>query len=277
MAAEHPQRGDPEIDEPLTLELAELWRKPEGAGRVDARLRFFSLVNSRLKSTVLVLLRRRFDWMSEADGEDCYSDGLESFLRRDERGGLDGVENPAGYIWTCALNAAKDLADLQNRRKEVPLSDRVPVSIDRDDGDDGPVPGAPRAVRLSEADRQTWVTEVVESLVDDVVVEPSWADRLIAASIVRLSPRLRRVAEHVRDFGPDYNASEAPHDLGMKPATYRGAKKRAFEKLKWLIPTVMVELGIVPQRAVTEDVLRARVEFPSDSDAGGDETPQGLE
>ena len=103
------------------------------------------------------------------------------------------------------------------------------------------------------------------------------ADRLIAASIVRLSPRLRRVAEHVRDFGPDYNASEAPHDLGMKPATYRGAKKRAFEKLKWLIPTVMVELGIVPQRAVTEDVLRARVEFPSDSDAGGDETPQGLE
>lgn len=265
------------MDESLSVRLAELWGASEGPDKDVARLGFFSLVNSRLRKDIRGLLRKRFDRISDADLEDCYSEGVESFLQRHEAGGLDGVKNPAGYIWACALNAARSLCERQDRRGEVPLSTEMPAGIGRDDGCEVLPSGPSRGRRLSEREQQAWVTEVVESLVDDVVVEKTWSERLIAATTARLTPRLRRVVEHMLVFGPDYSASEAPSDLGMNPSTYRVAKKRAFEKLRVLIPVVMDELGIAPQRAAAEEVLRARVEFPSDSENGVDETPQGLE
>jgi hypothetical protein len=73
--------------------------------------------------------------------------------------------------------------------------------------------------------------------------------------------------QHVLTFGPDYNASEAPSDLGMCPKTFRAYKSKAYRRLRVLIPAEMRKRGIEPGDHGIPDPeldLAPPVSFPSE-------------
>ncbi len=105
---------------------------------------------------------------------------------------------------------------------------------------------------------------LLEALLDDLEADPGWATKVVEEAIGRLQPGLARVIRHVlaRDF--EYNASDAPADLGLSSVAFRQNKSRAYAALKRIIPAVMRELGINPVSCRIPEVnLHVARDFPT--------------
>lgn len=188
--------------------------------------------------------------LSVEDIEDCMHGALETLLKN---GFHRKIDNPFAYLKAAARNNANDLHREMSVRQEVSLSGLESSEPDREHFSN----------TEQGEDFENWSVIAVEEAIDDVEVESHWATSVIQEAFDRLTPTLAKVMRHLSlipydlertDY--DVESKAAAKELGMTSASFRQAKKRAYEKLRILIPEIVKERQIpLPNRvaAVFED------------------------
>lgn len=259
---------------PLKERLQELWN--------DGRLpEFYSVVMDELKSRVISKIRSPRKYikskghidipdLTDDEREECFSEGLERFIKRGEKIS-EPIENPQYYIYQYAKNAAIDL--IRERAKE-----RRGKREYKDERGYSSGSRHKRPPLRESSDRNYTITSTsisipgrsarffLEDAFTGIEAEESWAVKVVREAVSRLSPTLRRVAEHMLTYGHDCKSPEAIGDLGMPPTTYRSYRARANEKLKRMVPRVMDEMDIEFRRVPTPEVFSEKPPFPSDEE-----------
>ncbi len=263
---------EPQPGASLKARLASAWANGEFAV-------FYATIDAEFRPMANQILRREFE-LNDHDREDCMHEALQGLVEMQDNGRRGSIPDPYNYLFACIRNAARDLlgertkerAAIDGRMRErgeqlrrrsergPPQSDEPEQATEADDG--------PEVIDL----RQEEALLLAEAILDpDVAVGPAWARRVVGEAVGRLTPSRRRVVLHVLRWDPDYNSSNAPDDLGMKPATFRSTKDRAYGDLKLLIPWVMQEMGIEVARLGLPDMFAsAPGMFPTNDE---DSTP----
>ncbi len=108
---------------------------------------------------------------------------------------------------------------------------------------------------------------LIESLNEDIDAEGQpWAVDVVHEALKILSPPEQDAVKSLLIFGTDYTASEALFDSGTNPNTFRSRKKRAFEKMKKIIPEIIKNKGIRLRKPEVFGIFEEEGLFPSDDD-----------
>ena len=214
---------DQEQDEPLSARLMDLWAHGE---RQDF---YRTLVAEAFPMIARRVASRR--GIPFEDAQDCVGDALQTFHSKADN---LNVENPFAYITTSAMNAA---CTLHRRRKRE--EDALIEAMWSQDPVDAISP--------------TWAVLAVEETLVDVEAEPIWAVDVIELAIEKLGPRQQQVIRYLARQDFDFDRGDlaglsrvAGADLGMKPATFRKTKERAYARLRIEIPAAVQDLGVTP-------------------------------
>ena len=198
---------------------------------------------------------KRTTKLQDADVEDCVSIAFEK-LAPVVASRSSSVRNPYAYIFTTALNEARQL--LRARKREWVGHDSDVAADAQERG--GWIPHvAPEPLPLAE----DLAMAVIADAASELEAEPFWAVEVVRTAISRLPLGAQRVIEQLQyqdivldgkqQFGDfDYQSNDAQTDLGMSQGAFRTAKHRAYAKLQEEIPRVIVEMGLdPPERADT--------------------------
>ena len=208
---------------------------------------FGDAVAKELMPRVQAYLRRGFPALCVEDCEDCCWYAVSRFYGRNDD---SPVQNPEAYIWQAAKNHAVDMLEERVRAREA---------FDTSVGESAAPPSfAPAAA-----------VDLVEAVVDDVEVEPGWAERVVRVALGRLRAAHGRVIRHLLERGwSTYDTEDAQEDLGIPPQTFRAYKSLGLKALAELIPLVMTEMNIRPPNQGIVELFVERHVYVDDEEDG---------
>jgi RNA polymerase sigma factor (sigma-70 family) len=213
---------------------------------------FYKKTVQKLKPK-LHTLRQQFS-LTDQECEDCVSKAFEGFVKNCHDTGRDPESYPSRYIWVSVENAANDLLRKQKEERDIQSHLKIVNPATVEDTDDEGVD------QISEEA----ATIVFEGLCGGFEADRAWVVDVVQLAVSNLRPALRRVINHLLAQGLNYNASNAPIDLGMSSETFRANKSKAYKQLRAEIPEVMRQKRITPLRANVPDIFDIVTPFPSE-------------
>jgi len=210
-----------------------------------------------------------FDNITKEDVEDCFGQVMYKILDDIDQL-LTTVKDPWSYIWKAVSNEVISLLEETGNQRDCfrdiyhsyPEKNKVGSQNKkrREEGvvikplsDNGDI-----TIPLEHA------TFLIEGLINEIDARSIESIKVVKLALEELTRSERGAIEIILVHGPDYNATHAKEDYNINPSAYRQNKKRAYDKLKLIIPDIFRQIKNTPKIVEEPEIfIDLPSEFPS--------------
>lgn len=195
--------------------------------------------------------------LSDEDCEECFDCAVGKLVEHHKN--PEGIRNAYSYVWTCAVNEAKDML---TELSQVVRYDPDWIESDDEETDTGVTP--PLKTHKQDASELVFTEIVLDAEIEESR-DGAKVKEVIDLAVSRLTKQCRELVGILREEDPFMKPKVIAERLGKSGVATRQLKLRLFRDLKELIPQAALELGVDLNKIIKlePEVLRDKENYLS--------------